>query len=122
MSRRRSRWSGRGSVSPTSSQRRSCCKSSSPCSTLFRAAAAVERALTVELARKRRKKLQSWAARAATDAAQKDQSAQATLERLRSTPEADTAERDRLARLEVERFHAEGRALPDELDEAIVFA
>ena len=46
----------------------------------------------------------------------------ATLERLRSTPEADTAERDRLARLEVERFHAEGRALPDELDEAIVFA
>jgi hypothetical protein len=90
--------------------------------TLFWPAAVVERALVTELARKRRKKLQSWAARAAVDAAQKDASAQATLERLRSTPAADTAERDRLARLAAERFHAEGRALPEELDEAIVFA
>jgi hypothetical protein len=90
--------------------------------TLFWPAATVERALAVELSRKRRKQLQTWAARAATDAAQKDRSAQATLERLLRTPPEDTLERDRLARLAAERFHSEGRALPEELDEAIVFA
>jgi hypothetical protein len=90
--------------------------------TIFWPAATVERALAAELARKRRKRLQRWAALAAADAAQTDRSAQATLERLRRTPEAETAERDRLARLAAERFHAEGRPLPEELDAALVFA
>ncbi|APR87013.1 hypothetical protein A7982_12362 [Minicystis rosea] len=90
--------------------------------TIFWPAATVERALAAELARKRRKRLQLWAALAAADAAQTDRSGQATLERLRRTPEADTAERDRLARLAAERFHAEGRPLPEELDAALVFA